>query len=83
MNIIQNNFPGVSPDHDIIHVLKNMRRAVKHEDKIKRILINIIITIMILVNITMVNDYHHPEHQHHHNQHDHPKHSSRARQRED
>ena len=83
MNIIQNNFPGVCPDRDIIHVLENVRRAVEHEDKIKRILINIIITIMILVNKTMANDYHHPEHQHHHNQHDHLKHSSRARQRKD
>ena len=79
MSIIQKKFPGVSPDHDIIHVLKNMRRAVEHENKIKRILINIFITIMILVNLTMVHDHHH----HHHNQHDHPKHSSRARQRKD
>ena len=82
MNIIQNNFPGVGPDHDI-HVLENVRRAVEHEDKIKRILINIIITTMIMINITMVHDHHHPDHHDHHDQHDHPKLSSRARQRED
>ena len=54
MNIIQNNFPGVCPDRDIIHVLENVRRAGEHEDKIKRILINLIITIMIMINITMI-----------------------------
>ena len=55
MNIIQNNFPGVCPDRDIIHVLENVRRAGEHEDKIKRILINITMittTTIIMITIT-------------------------------
>ena len=83
MNIIQNNFPGVCPDRDIIHVLENVRRADEHEDKIKRILINIIITTMIMINITMVHDRHHQDRHDQHYQHDHLKHSSRASQRKD